>query len=87
MENKVERLKNDMDDFIINGNLTIKELYELAKKEGFEDRELFFSVKNPTTKQHFSTHNVVSFGKGWTKHTAIMNLTWEELPHQDACAI
>jgi hypothetical protein len=52
-----------------------------------EIRELFFSVKNPTTKQHFSTHNVVSFGKGWTKNTAIMNLTWEELPNQDACAM
>ncbi len=81
----MERIKNDMEDFVINGKLTIKELYELAKKEGFEDRHLFFSVKNKKTGQYFSTDTVVDFGKGWTKDSAIMHLTWEELPHQDAC--
>lgn len=82
----MERIKNEMDDFVINGKLTIKELYELAKKEGFEDRHLFFSVKNKTTGQHFSTHNVVDFVKGWTKYSAIMHLTWEELDSVDSCA-
>ena len=80
----MERLKNEMGDFIINGELTIEELYELAKKDGFEKRKLFFSIKNPKTKQCFSTMNVVDFGKGWTKNTAIMHLTWEDLPHTDA---
>tara|TARA_R110000772_G_scaffold35637_4_gene85783 strand:- start:12075 stop:12434 length:360 start_codon:yes stop_codon:yes gene_type:complete len=80
-----ERVVNDMGDFVIDGELSIKELYELAKKEGFEDRTLFFSVKNKETGQHFSTHNVVSFGKGWSKGTAIMNLTWKELKEMDAC--
>ena len=77
--------KNDMDDFVVNGKLSISKLYELAKKEGFEDRTLFFSVKNKTTGQHFSTDTVVDFGKGWSKDTAIMHLIWEELPHTDAC--
>ena len=80
------RLKNDMCDLIINGKITIKELYELSKKEGFEDSELFFSIKNKTTGQHFSTDTVVDFGKGWCKNSVIMHLTWEELPHQDSCA-
>lgn len=79
------REKNEMEDFVIDGQLTIKELYELAKQEGFENRYLFFSIKNPKTKQHFSTDHVVDFGKGWTKDTAIMHLTWEELPHTDSC--
>jgi len=79
------RIKNEMDDFVINGPLTIEELYTLAKQEGFEKRELFFSIKNPETKQHFSTHHVVDFGKGWTKDSAIMHLTWTELPHMDSC--
>ena len=79
------REKNDMEDFVINGHLTIKELYELAKQEGFENRHLFFSIKNPKTGQYFSTDHVVDFGKGWTKDTAIMHLTWEELPHTDSC--
>jgi len=80
-----ERTKNDMDDFVIDGKLSIKELYELAKKEGFEDRTLLFSVKNQKTGQYFSTDHVVDFGKGWSKKTAIMHLTWEELPKCDAC--
>tara|TARA_R110002111_G_scaffold234847_1_gene295935 strand:- start:74 stop:325 length:252 start_codon:yes stop_codon:yes gene_type:complete len=74
----MERTKNEMGDFVINGDLTIKELYELAKKEGLEDRILHFSIKNPKTKQHFSTHNVIDFGKGWTKNTVIMHLEWED---------
>ena len=74
-----------MGDFVINGKLSIKELYELAKNEGFEERTLFFSIKNPETKQYFSTDLVVDFGKGWTKDTAIMHLVWEELPNIDSC--
>jgi hypothetical protein len=80
-----ERLKNDMGGFIVNGKLSIKELYELAKQEGFEDRYLFFSVKNKTTGQYFSTDTVVDFGKGWSKDSAIMHLTWEEIGHMDSC--
>lgn len=81
----MERLKNEMGDFIIDGKLTIKELYELAKQDGFEDRTLFFSVKNKTTKQYFTTDNIIDFGKGWTKNSAIMHLTWEDIQEQDSC--
>ena len=79
------REKNEMEDFVINGKLTIKELYELAKEGGFEDRSLFFSIKNPITKQHFSTSHVIDFGKGWTKDTAIMHLTWDDVPEMNTC--
>lgn len=80
-----QREKNGMDDFVINGSLSIKELYELAKSEGFEDRTLFFSIKNTKTGQYFSTHQVVDFGKGWTKNTCIMHLTWNDLPEYSTC--
>jgi len=79
------REKNKMDDFLIEGPLTIKELYELSVSEGLEDRKLFFSIKNPTTGQHFSTSHVVDFGKGWTKDSVIMHLTWEDLEQSDSC--
>jgi len=80
-----QRIKNGMDDFVIDGRLSIKELYELAKSEGYEDRTLFFSIKNPKTGQHFSTHHVVDFGQGWTKNTCIMHLTWDDLPEHSEC--
>jgi hypothetical protein len=83
--NIMERIKNDMGDFVIDGKLTIKELYELAKKDGFENRNLFFSIKNKNTKQHIFTDTVVDFGKGWTHDSVIMHLTWEDLPVQDTC--
>lgn len=74
----MEYQKNATDDFVVDGKLSIKDLYELAKKEGFEDRTLFFSLRNPKTGKHLSTSHVVDFGKGWTKGTAIMHLTWED---------
>jgi hypothetical protein len=73
----MKRLKNKLGDYIIEGKLTIKELYELAVTEGMEDRTLHFSIKNSKTKQHFSTSKVADFGKGWTKGTMIMHLEWE----------
>jgi len=82
----MDRLKNSMGDFVIDGKLTIKELYELAKHGGFEDRHLFFSIKNKVTGQHLSTDTVVDFGKGWTKDSAIMHLTWVELDTGGACS-
>lgn len=81
----MERIKDGMGSYVIDGKLSIKELYELAKKDGFENSTLFFSIKNLKTNQHFSTHNVVDIGKGWSKGSAIMHLTWEELDSQDTC--
>jgi hypothetical protein len=78
-----ERIKNELDDFTINGKLSIKELYDLSVKDGFENRTLFFSIKNSKTGQHFSTEFVVDFGKGWSPDTAIIHLSWEEMPQQD----
>ncbi len=87
MKNNImtKRTKNEMGDLVINGKLSIKELYELAKEEGIEDSTLVFSIKNSKTGMHFSTHNVVDFGKGWTKDTVIMHLSWEDLIKND-CA-
>jgi hypothetical protein len=82
---KYHREKNDMGDFVINGELTIKELYILAKRDGFEDRSLFFSIKGTDGKGYFSTSNVVDFGKGWTKDTAIIHLTYVNENNNDSC--
>ena len=81
MSNKRELDENE--HFVINGKLTIKELYDLAKQGGFENRSLFFSVKNEKTGQYFSTDTVKAFGKGWTKDSVRMGLTWEDLENTD----
>lgn len=78
--------KRELDEnehFVINGELSIKELYELAKQGGFENRYLFFSVKNEKTGQYFSTVTVKTFGKGWSKNSVRMSLTWEDSEDTD----
>lgn len=75
-----ERLLNDMDDYVINGKLTIEELYILAKKGGFDKNVLFFKVKDPNASisDTIYTTEVTSFGRGWTKNTAIIELRYNK---------
>jgi len=80
------REKDELEDFIINGKLTIKELYELAKEEGFENNTLYFIGKEKG--EHFSnvySDNVITFGRGWAKNTVILKFDYEIQKHMDAC--
>lgn len=82
----MERPRNEFDDFIINGKLTIKELYELAKSEGFEDSTLYIVGKNEAEKfQDVYTENITSIGKGWAKGTAMLKITYKKEKVMDAC--
>lgn len=87
LEVKYNREKDDMDDYIIGGNLTIEELYYLAKKEGFEKRNLYFKIKEEgnNMKDTIYADHVIGFGKGWTKGTAIMTIKYKiEEPTYDS---
>ena len=73
------REKDDMEDFIIDGKLSIEELYYLAKKDGFEKRTIFFKLKeegNSMSDTIYAEH-VMAFGKGWTKDACIMTIKYE----------
>jgi hypothetical protein len=80
--------KDDMGDFIINGKLSIEELYFLAKKGGFEDRNLYFKIKEEGNKMSDTiyTDNVMSFGKGWTKDTCIMTIKYKKEEEMEQCS-
>lgn len=79
LETKYNREKDDMDDYIINGKLSIEELYFLAKKEGFERRNLYFKIKEEgnNISDTIYTDHVVSFGKGWTKGNSMIVLRYK----------
>ena len=80
------REKDDMDDFIIGGELTIKELYELAKQEGYENNVLYLIGKEKG--EHFSnvySKNVTTFGRGWAKKTMILKFEYEIEKQVDCC--
>lgn len=79
--------KNEHDDFVIQGSITIKDLYQLAKKEGFENRFLHFSIKNKTSNSLYFTKRIKTFGKGWTNNSAIINLDVEEETQKDTCQV
>lgn len=74
------REKDDMEDFIIDGKLSIEELYYLAKRDGFEKRNLYFKLKeegNSMSDTIYAEH-VMSFGKGWTNDTCIMTIKYKK---------
>lgn len=74
------RGKDDMDDFIIDGKLSIEELYYLAKKDGFEKRTIFFKLKEEGNRMSDTIYaeHVMAFGKGWTKDACIMTIKYEK---------
>ena len=71
--------RNEFGDLIVNRELTIKEFYELACKEGFENR--FFSIKmrDNLGKPIGTSTKIISMGKWWTKDSAIVEVDkWYE---------
>jgi len=82
------RGKDDMDDFIIDGELSIEELYYLAKKDGFEKRNLYFKLKeegNSMSDTIYAEH-VMAFGKGWTKDACIMTIKYKKEESIGGCS-
>ena len=80
------REKDELEDFIINGKLTIKELYELAKEGGFENNTLYFIGREKGEKfSNLYSENVITFGRGWSKNTVILKFEYEKEKHMDAC--
>ena len=70
----MRRKQNEMGDYLINGRLSIKELYELAKSDGYEDRELVFFIKNEDNGELYFSDHVVDFGKGWGHMSATIHI-------------
>lgn len=87
-EIRYNREKNDMGDYVIDGRLTIEELYFLAKKEGFEKRSLYFKLKevNNNMSDTIYCDHVMSFGKGWSKDTSLMEIKYKKEDDVDLCS-
>jgi hypothetical protein len=82
------RVQDEMDDFIIDGKLSIEELYYLAKRDGFEKRNLFFKLKEEgnSMSDTIYTDHVMAFGEGWSKDTCIMTIKYKKDMEQDSCS-
>ena len=79
------REKDEMDDFIINGKLTIKELYELAKEGGYENNTLYLIGREKGEKySNIYSQNVMTFGRGWSKSTMILKFEYETKKQVDS---
>jgi len=83
-----KREKDDMEDFIIDGKLSIEELYFLAKRDGFEKRNLYFKIKEEGNRMSDTiyTDYVMAFGKGWTKDSAIMTIKYSKEEEIGLCS-
>lgn len=82
-----KRQKNDLGDLIINGKLTVQELYDFAKENNALDSSLYFVNKKEggTMNDTIYCQNVSHFGKGWGKGTIMIHTTYKEDKETDAC--
>lgn len=84
MEN---RKLNELGDIIINGKLTVQELYDFAKENNALESELYFVNKKEggTMNDTIYAQNVSHFGKGWSKNTIMIFTTYKEDKQMDTC--
>lgn len=88
LSTKYRRDVDDMGDFIIDGELSIEELYFLAKSGGFEKCNLFFKIveEDKNMSDTIYTTKVMTFGKGWGKNSSIMTINYKkEQISNDSC--
>ena len=76
---------NELGDIVVNGKLTIQELYDYAKENGFENNTLYLIGKEENKMSDLYTEKVTTFGRGWTKTTAILKFEYKKEEHQDTC--
>jgi hypothetical protein len=76
---------NELGDIVVNGKLTIQELYDYAKENGFENNTLYLIGKEENKMSDLYTEKVTTFGRGWTKNTAILKFEYKKEEHQDTC--
>lgn len=66
--------RDEEDDLIIEKPITIKELYELACKEGIENRFLNVKIEREGQNNVLSENTYMRFGKWWSKDAALITL-------------
>lgn len=73
------REQNELEDHIINGPLTVRELYEFAKEHGRLDAKILFTGKEEgKSMKDIYTSNVTHFGEGWSKDTVMIHTTYKK---------
>jgi hypothetical protein len=81
-----EREINELGDIVVNGKLTIQELYDYAKENGFENNTLYLIGKEEgNSTSNVYTDTIRTFGRGWTKTTALLKFEYKKEEQQDTC--
>lgn len=85
----MEKRTEEFDDLIIDRKLTYKELYELAVKEGLENKEIHLVLVDPLDKKRIQCDRFKSIGTGWSKDSSVLEgVVWrtpEELGGIGSC--
>ena len=82
-----KRKLNELDDLIINGKLSIQELYDFAKENDLMDANLYFVSKKEggSMSDTIYTQNVTHFGRGWSKKTIMIHTSYKKDEEIDTC--
>ena len=76
---KIEREVTELGDIIVNGKLTIQELYDFAKENGYENNFLYFIGREKgKIFSDIYTHEITTFGRGWSKDTIILKFDYQK---------
>ena len=82
--------RNEFGDLILNDKLTIKQLYDIACKEGIENRILNIKMLGKKGESIGVGDSIVSVGKWWSKDSTILEVnkwyTPEELNGTGSCS-
>ena len=83
-----KRELNELGDVIINGKLTVQELYDFAKENNRLDSTLYFVNRKEggTMNDTIYCQNVSHFGTGWSKKTIMIHTTYEEDKESGNCS-
>lgn len=78
----MEKRTEEFDDLVIDRRLTYTELYELAVKEGLENKEIHLVLVDPLNKKRIQCDIFKSIGQGWGKNTSLLEGTVWRTPEE-----
>jgi hypothetical protein len=78
-----QKTNKETANFLMHGNISIKTLYEIAKQEGFENSQVFFSVEKIDGTKHSQDVTLNELFKYWKANNELLDLKLNVIPNVD----
>jgi len=78
-----QKTNKETANFLMHGNISIKTLYEIAKQEGFENSQVFFSVEKIDGTKHSQDVTLNELFRYWKANNELLDLKLNVIPNVD----